>query len=376
MRASSCKSSVTWLPIHALLVMLVTITHEVHSHSFVLSRKVPPVGWNIQLRQLAAFPRASAIHKAMMIRGGSYTEEEINVHSNLHDAGDLEEEKKEPEGEEDVGDYDYSEESEESDDYEIDEEGVQIEVNVEKYDDMLVPSIPSKILTFIAVTTLSKKIVTPASIRLLRGAFILYLLIHQLFLWYVRIRAKLIDDQTPVELKSPLSSVLQSQLGNQAGDNSVIKSLASSLLSSKSTVFEYDLKESRSMQSGILFSMAFMWFVHFKMGQVQPLLFSVVNGFTSLVYSPLFQVYVLGRNLERPFKNPSSSLLDAYNLQNGTIEKEGEADEECEEGSSVVTEEEDEEPVDTLEDQLQSDTDRKEPIVDGDNEEEEEEKKL
>lgn len=59
-----------------------------------------------------------------------------------------------------------------------------------------------------------------------------------------------------------------------------------------------------NMQGGIFFNMAFMWFLHFKMQQVQPLLVTTINGFMQLVYNPLFQVYVLGRNLERPFKSP------------------------------------------------------------------------
>jgi hypothetical protein len=56
------------------------------------------------------------------------------------------------------------------------------------------------------------------------------------------------------------------------------------------------------MNGGILFNMAFMWLLHFKMGQTQPLFFQTVQGLTNLVFNPLFQCYVLGRNLERPFK--------------------------------------------------------------------------
>ena len=73
---------------------------------------------------------------------------------------------------------------------------------------------------------------------------------------------------------------------------------------------EYDLKQARSMQGGLLFNMCFMWFLHFKMEQIQPLLINTVTGIMNMVYSPLFQVYVLGRNLERPFKNPAMKNLD------------------------------------------------------------------
>jgi Phosphate transport (Pho88) len=85
----------------------------------------------------------------------------------------------------------------------------------------------------------------------------------------------------------------------------MMKNLASSFLSSSSTVVEYDLKQANSMQSGLIFNMAMNWFLHFKMGQVQPLLIQSMTGLLNLLYSPLFQVYVLGRNLQRPFPNPN-----------------------------------------------------------------------
>ena len=90
-----------------------------------------------------------------------------------------------------------------------------------------------------------------------------------------------------------------------------MKNLASSFLSSESTVMEYDLKQARSMQGGILFNMCFMWFLHFKMNQMQPLLINTVTGIMNLYYSPLFQVYVLQRNLERPFKSTAQKQYEA-----------------------------------------------------------------
>lgn len=90
----------------------------------------------------------------------------------------------------------------------------------------------------------------------------------------------------------------------------MVKNLASSFLSTKSTIMEYDLKQAKSMQSGMIVNMMFMWFLHFKMEQVQPLLIQALTGLVNLIYSPLFQVYVLGRNLERPFKNPAMKKLE------------------------------------------------------------------
>jgi hypothetical protein len=145
-----------------------------------------------------------------------------------------------------------------------------------------------------------------------RFAFITYLVVLQLFVFYVRIQAKIRNDRTMIELTNPLSSVLRTQLGGGDSDGGALgggagmmKNLASSLLASQSTVMEYDLKQALSMQSGLIFNMIFMWFLHFKMEQVQPLLVQTGTGFLNLVYSPLFQAYILKRNLQRPFQNPS-----------------------------------------------------------------------
>jgi hypothetical protein len=131
-----------------------------------------------------------------------------------------------------------------------------------------------------------------------RFLFVAFVVLQQVFCLYVRVRAKLNNDRTPIETKSALSGILNSQLQNQ----DMIKNLASSFLSTRSTVMEYDLKQAKNMNGGILFNMAFMWFLHFKLGQTQPLFFQTVQGLTNLVFNPLFQCYVLGRNLERPFK--------------------------------------------------------------------------
>jgi len=122
---------------------------------------------------------------------------------------------------------------------------------------------------------------------------------------YVRFRAKAINDRTPLQVSNPLSNLVKSQIDNQ--DNAMVKNLASSFLSSATTILEYDLKEAKSMQSGLLFGMCFMWFLHFKMQQMQPLMVGTFTGIAQMVYNPLFQVYVFGRNLERPFKNPGMS---------------------------------------------------------------------
>jgi Phosphate transport (Pho88) len=99
--------------------------------------------------------------------------------------------------------------------------------------------------------------------------------------------------------------MLQQQFQGTENTNAMVKNLASSFLSSESTVVEYDLKQAKGMQGGLMFTMGLMWLLHFKFQQVQPILVQTVSGLMNLFYSPLFQIYVMGRKLERPFKNPA-----------------------------------------------------------------------
>lgn len=145
----------------------------------------------------------------------------------------------------------------------------------------------------------------------------------QLFLLYVRIKAKEANDRTPVKVANPLSNLVQSQLESQ---DAVVKNLASSFLNSESTVLEYDLKQAKSMQNGLLINMCFMWFLHFKLQQIQPLLVQTASGLLNLAYSPLFQVYILGRNLERPFKNPAMKRFDELKAQQAQAQEEAQSD--------------------------------------------------
>ena len=137
-----------------------------------------------------------------------------------------------------------------------------------------------------------------------RFAFIGYILLFQAFLLYVRIRAKAENNRASVKFSNPVATLIQQQLQGPENSNAMVKNLASSFLSSESTVLEYDLKQAKGMQGGLMFSMCFMWLLHFKFQQVQPVLVQTFTGLVNLFYSPLFQIYVLGRNLERPFKNP------------------------------------------------------------------------
>jgi Phosphate transport (Pho88) len=217
----------------------------------------------------------------------------------------------ESDDDEDQSDDDSSYDDEDDIEDEEDDDSTEIEISsngvVANYDEPLAPSPFINLYASIGVMILARKfdLFHPIMVKIARFGFILYLIMLQIFLFYVRIQARMRNDRTPLEISSPITSMIQSQLGGDSGG--MIKNLASSLLSSKSTFIEYDLKQSMNMQSGLIFNMLFMWFLHFKMEQVQPLLIQTITGLSNMIYSPLFQVYVMGRNLERPFKTPVSS---------------------------------------------------------------------
>lgn len=191
----------------------------------------------------------------------------------------------------------------------------------------------------------------------------MYLLVQQAFIFYVRVMAKKANNRDPVQVQSPLSSMLSSQLEKQgAGGNDMVKNMASSFLKTESTVMEYDMSQATNMQGGILFNVALMWFMHFKLQQVQPLLVTSINGFLQLAYNPLFQVYVMGRNLERPFKNPvvfkppTEDDAEAETTEEGT-EAGDDATEDTKESDEAEKDEESDDEGDDSDDEDASDDD-------------------
>ena len=204
-----------------------------------------------------------------------------------------------------------------------------------------------------------------------RFAFIAYVVIVQLFLIYVRFQAHSINDRTPITINNPLSNLLQNQLNNVSsgtgvggGGGDIVKNMANSFLSSQSTILEYDLSQVKSMNNSLLFPMLMLWFLHFKMGQVQPLFFQTASGVKELIMSPLFQVYVLGRNLERPFRN-----LKMEEMKKRQGEELGEGEVEGDTGISTSNKNEEKEEVEEDEEDESDATDNSEEESDDDEEE-------
>lgn len=195
---------------------------------------------------------------------------------------------------------------------------------IQQYDNVLAPPAMQQLVISLGVMFLSQRIdiLDTKTVRIARFAFVAYVVVMQVFLLYVRLRVKAINDRTEITLSNPLASLVQGAAagaggaaGGGAGGNFMVKALADQMLSSTTTIYEYDLAQAKKMNSGLLMPMVFLYFLHFKMKQVQPLLMQTATGVMNMVYSPLFQVYVLGRNLERPFKNPGSSMMDALQTE-------------------------------------------------------------
>eukprot|EP00980_Cylindrotheca_fusiformis_P020717 scaffold7738_cov133-Cylindrotheca_fusiformis.AAC.26 len=195
----------------------------------------------------------------------------------------------------------------------------------------------------------------------------LFLVLQQIFIFYVRIMAKRNNDRTPLKVVNPLSGMLEKQMEQSGGSNDMLKGLASSFLSSETTVMEYDLKQANSMQGGVLFTMAFNWFLHFKMEKVQPLLLQVITGTMQLIYNPLFQVYILGRNLERPFKTPVTAAQRMTETENATKASPKAAEDDATGESEKINDDEDSEEYDNGYDE-EDDNDASEPEVDDEEE--------
>ena len=155
--------------------------------------------------------------------------------------------------------------------------------------------------------------------------------------------------QSPLMMNHPLvSSLLDRTTEGGGATANMMKQLASSFLASSTTVFEYDLKQTRNMQNGLLFNLLVMWFLHFKMGQVQPLLINTLNGILSMVYSPLFQIYVLRRNLERPFVVPGRTVTTSDD--NNSHDDDDEMEDPNHDDADVATESDDDDDDDDDED--------------------------
>lgn len=192
--------------------------------------------------------------------------------------------------------------------------------------------------------------------------FITQLLVQQAFIFYVRIMAKTNNDRTIIHLESPVDTMLKSKMGGaDLGSNEGLKKLMSNFLSKDVTVMQYDMDQAKGMQTSIIITMIITWVMHFKFQQVQPLLMTIISGYFQLFMNPLFQIYILGRNLERPFKAPKPAWMeeneDATDTPESTAEEESKTEATTADADTEETVEEGEDEADEVEEGSDSDED-------------------
>jgi len=195
-------------------------------------------------------------------------------------------------------------------------------------------------------------------IRWCRICLLSYILLTQLFLIYVRIRANQINDTSPIK-QQEVNPLLSALLPSSTPD--IAKQLASKMLAvsagTPSTIMDYDILQAKTFNNRLFFPTAFLFFLHFKMGQVQPLLYQSASGILNLIYSPLWQAYVLGRNLERPFKIPSplDNLTDTAHEEETTSIVDQEKSEQDDDDDDDDSDNKDDEEEDDSDDEEDSD---------------------
>eukprot|EP00592_Proboscia_alata_P001561 CAMPEP_0194370064 /NCGR_PEP_ID=MMETSP0174-20130528/18405_1 /TAXON_ID=216777 /ORGANISM="Proboscia alata, Strain PI-D3" /LENGTH=363 /DNA_ID=CAMNT_0039147351 /DNA_START=173 /DNA_END=1264 /DNA_ORIENTATION=- len=332
--------------------------------------------------------RAWSTPDVLLLRGGVDESEEDDEDSDDEVSEDEYEEETDEGTDEDETEEEYDEEE-----YEYEEEEEEVTkpsqrsrkaAAVQEYDDCIPIPPMQNMLVSMGTMFLTRKL-DPKDrkiVMIARFTFIGYMIIMQAFLTYARIMARMRNNRTPITITNAMADMVKTQLSSAIskqtpggskgqGENDMVKGLTSKLLSSESTVMEYDMKQAASARSSLLMPLLFTWVIHFKFGQVQPLFLQASSGIVSLIYSPLFQIYVLGRNLERPFKTGLGAGLKAAlgqqeeakeETDGGKIEEEDddieeESDEEGEEDDDDGSDEEEEDSDDGSSDEEEEDSD-------------------
>jgi len=186
------------------------------------------------------------------------------------------------------------------------------------------------------------------TIKLWRILYILHHLVIQALVLYVIAIAKSTGDTTPLRIPSPLTPLLNGALSSAGSD---VSAMLSNSLTKSTTYMQYDIDAAKGLRSAQIVPLCIMYYLHFRRGSVQPLVFQTVMGFFNVWKSDLFRGYVMGEEVERPFgaQKAAEGKMDVE--EEGSEEEEEEGSDEEEEGSDEEEEvSEDEEEVSEDED--------------------------
>ncbi|GMH94847.1 hypothetical protein TrST_g3393 [Triparma strigata] len=169
------------------------------------------------------------------------------------------------------------------------------------------------LVTFAAMAIIKKlDLASPVVIKNARIAFVAYHVSIQVLVAYVQWKCgNELKTQKPwkgetVVVESPWKKMLSAAVSSQGAD---AKNLMSTALSTKESLPqpEYDIQEAKKLRGSQFFPIAFMYYLHFKRGGVQPLIYQTIMGAYGLLSNPLVKVYVLGEKVERPFVVPGGN---------------------------------------------------------------------
>merc|ERR1711991_130915 len=90
----------------------------------------------------------------------------------------------------------------------------------------------------------------------------------------------------------------------------------------KMTVYEYDMEKWNEALKQSLIQLAILGFFHYKWQAAVPLVTQFVMGPMKLYGSELFQIYIMGAKIERPFPAPKSPWGDMMKSFTGGGEEE------------------------------------------------------
>eukprot|EP00639_Heterosigma_akashiwo_P030870 CAMPEP_0194667196 /NCGR_PEP_ID=MMETSP0295-20121207/3184_1 /TAXON_ID=39354 /ORGANISM="Heterosigma akashiwo, Strain CCMP2393" /LENGTH=326 /DNA_ID=CAMNT_0039549625 /DNA_START=138 /DNA_END=1116 /DNA_ORIENTATION=+ len=151
----------------------------------------------------------------------------------------------------------------------------------------------------------------PSSIARARVAYVLYLLLTQILVFFARLRVARLDDPTEVVVPNPMAAMMEKAMQGQGGAGDMMgemaKTAAAGALSKKMTAREYDLQQLDAIRNGLFMPMVINLFLHLKRGMVKPMMIQAAMGLYQLTQQPVLKVHILGKSpegdLARPYKS-------------------------------------------------------------------------
>ncbi|XBW38190.1 hypothetical protein QEN19_003782 [Hanseniaspora menglaensis] len=140
----------------------------------------------------------------------------------------------------------------------------------------------------------------PQIINYLRIFYVTFNVLTYLTYQYIKMKISKKNDLKTIKYqnqKSPMQMLLKGGASDE-NEEAVITT----------TVVQYDLEQVESLIKGMYTSWLMMGGMHFYMKYTQPMVMQGISPIKSVLEHPLFNAYVLGKEVERPFgQTPSAA---------------------------------------------------------------------